>query len=188
MNDQNLVIYESQILYDILNELNEFLNFKIINVSKKQFPDLNLSNFDNYLILSTTKDLEFSNVLNIKSFPIKYSILLEKINIEFLKQKFSEQSNISINSYNININSREISLENIKLKLTEKEINTLIYLSKKKTQSVSINELQEKVWSYQSKLETHTVETHIHRLRKKIKEKFKDNNLIISTKNGYKII
>tara|TARA_B100001093_G_scaffold517859_1_gene600732 strand:+ start:2521 stop:3087 length:567 start_codon:yes stop_codon:yes gene_type:complete len=188
MNDQNLLIYESKILYGILNELNEFLNFKIINVSKKQFYDLNLSNFDNYLILTTIKDLEFSKVLNIKSFPIKYSTLLEKINIEFLKQKFNDQSNISINSYFININSREISMKNIKLKLTEKEINTLIYLSKKKTQSVSINELQEKVWSYQSKLETHTVETHIHRLRKKIKEKFKDNNLIVSTKNGYQII
>ena len=75
---------------------------------------------------------------------------------------------------------------NDKLDVTEKEINTIIYL-KKKDKPITIKELQESVWSYQSKLETHTVETHIHRLRKKIKEKFNDENFIISTKYGYQI-
>ena len=77
-------------------------------------------------------------------------------------------------------------LNNQKLKLTEKEINMILYLTQSK-KPIKINELQEKVWGYQSKLETHTVETHIHRLRKKIKEKFFDDNLIISKKNGYEI-
>ena len=77
-------------------------------------------------------------------------------------------------------------LENQKLKLTEKEIDTIIFLSKNEV-PIRVDELQEKVWGYQSKLETHTVETHIHRLRKKIKEKFFDDNLIISKKNGYQI-
>ena len=111
---------------------------------------------------------------------------MEKINIAFLKKKFSEQSNIIVGEYTININSREIILNNQRLKLTEKEINTIIYLSKKK-KPVSIQELQEKVWAYQSKLETHTVETHLHRLRKKFKEKFLDDRLIISKDNGYQI-
>ena len=75
---------------------------------------------------------------------------------------------------------------NIKLKLTEKEINTITYLSKSE-KPVSINELQEKVWSYQSDIETHTVETHIYRLRKKILDTFNDKNFIISEKNGYQI-
>ena len=75
---------------------------------------------------------------------------------------------------------------NIKLKLTEKEINTITYLLKS-TKAVSIDELQEKVWSYQSDIETHTVETHIYRLRKKIFEAFDDNQFIISNKNGYQI-
>ena len=70
----------------------------------------------------------------------------------------------------------------IKLKLTEKEINTIIYLSNSST-TVSINELQEKVWSYQSDIETHTVETHIYRLRKKILNIFSDHEFIISKKN-----
>ena len=76
--------------------------------------------------------------------------------------------------------------KNTKLKLTEKEINTISYLSKSE-KPVSIDELQEKVWSYQSDIETHTVETHIYRLRKKILNTFKDKNFIISEKNGYQI-
>ena len=76
--------------------------------------------------------------------------------------------------------------KNIKLKLTEKEINTITYLSKS-DKPVSVDELQEKVWSYQSDMETHTVETHIYRLRKKILTTFNDNNFITSEKNGYQI-
>ena len=75
---------------------------------------------------------------------------------------------------------------NIKIKLTEKEINTISYLSKSE-KPVSIDELQEKVWSYQSDIETHTVETHIYRLRKKILNTFNDKDFIISEKNGYQI-
>ena len=73
-----------------------------------------------------------------------------------------------------------------KLKLTEKEINTITYLSKS-DKPVSIDELQEKVWSYQSNIETHTVETHIYRLRKKILNTFNDKDFIISEKDGYQI-
>ena len=74
----------------------------------------------------------------------------------------------------------------IKLKLTEKEINSIIYLNSAE-KSVNIQELQSKVWGYQSELETHTVETHIYRLRKKISKVFDDENFIISNKDGYKI-
>ena len=76
--------------------------------------------------------------------------------------------------------------KNIKLKLTEKEINTITYLSKL-NKPISIAELQEKVWSYQSDIETHTVETHIYRLRKKILNTFNDDEFILSKKNGYQI-
>ena len=86
----------------------------------------------------------------------------------------------------INLNSREIIFSNKVLKLTEKEINILIFLSKTK-QSIGINKLQLNVWGYQSKLETHTVETHIYRLRKKIYNTFQDNSFILSDNNGYKI-
>ena len=77
-------------------------------------------------------------------------------------------------------------INDTRLKLTEKEINTITYLSKS-NKPVSIDELQEKVWSYQSDMETHTVETHIYRLRKKILDKFDDRKFIISKKDGYQI-
>ena len=76
--------------------------------------------------------------------------------------------------------------KNIKLKLTEKEANIIVYLFQSDN-SVSVDRLQFDVWGYRSKLETHTVETHVYRLRKKILKKFNDNNFIISNKNGYKI-
>ena len=186
MNNQNLLIYDSNTLYKIFEELKESLNFKIVNIQKNQLNIINFSDFDNYLVLTLKKDIKMKNQFLLNDYPIKFSNLLEKINVEFLKQKFNEQSSIDIGSYKININSREIVLEKKKLKLTEKEIDTNLYLSKN-VGSVSISELQKEVWSYQSELETHTVETHIHRLRKKIKEKFNDNNLIVSTKDGYQI-
>ena len=70
--------------------------------------------------------------------------------------------------------------------MTEKEIKTILYLSKI-SKPVSINELQTNVWGYHIDLETHTVETHIYRLRKKFLQTFKDNEFIISQKNGYEI-
>ena len=117
---------------------------------------------------------------------MKLSKLVENINIQFLKNKFVHQSKIKIKNYSIDLNSREISLNDIRLKLTEKEINTIIYLSNKK-KPVGIQELQTKVWGYQSGMETHTVETHIYRLRKKILKTFNDENLLLSKKNGYQI-
>ena len=124
--------------------------------------------------------------MTIEKFPIKILKAIEKINIEFLKKKFNDQSHIQINNYKINLNSRQIILKNKNLKLTEKEVNTIIYLFNSQN-PVSPAELQKNVWGYQSDLETHTVETHIYRLRKKFLEFFDDNKFILSIKNGYKI-
>ena len=101
------------------------------------------------------------NQIVFKDFPISIFKLLEKINIEFIKKKFHDQSDITIGNYNFNLNSRVMSFEENKLKLTEKEINSIVYLSKI-GKAVTIQELQAQVWGYQSQLETHTVETHIY--------------------------
>ena len=89
-------------------------------------------------------------------------------------------------NYKLNFNSREMSYREKKLKLTEKEINSILYLFRAK-RSVKIQELQSEVWGYQSELETHTVETHIYRLRKKMKETFGNESFILNTSNGYSI-
>jgi len=108
------------------------------------------------------------------------------INIEFLKIQFNHYSQVKVGNYIIDINSREMITSDAKLKLTEKEINTIIYLTKL-NKPISTDELQKKVWNYQSNIETHTVETHIYRLRKKIFNTFNDNDFITSKKNGYQI-
>ena len=186
MISQSLIIYKFSSLYRILEELNLNLNFKIINLDNENLLSEKIKISSNYLIISNKKNLSFSNQVYLDSKPINISKLIEKINIEFLKLNFNNQSDIKINNYIINLNSREMQLNSKKLKLTEKEINMITYLINKK-EPISINELQKNVWSYQSDIETHTVETHIYRLRKKISIIFNDNELIVSKKNGYQI-
>ena len=185
MNNQNLLIYQLPYLYEIISELENYLNFKIIKISNQKNLNDQIKSIPNHLILSK-KQIPKTKYLIIKEEPIKIFKLIEKINIQLLKQKFNDQSQIIINNYKINLNSREIFQDNKKLKLTEKEIQTIIYLSKS-TKPTTSDELQSKVWRYQKDLETHTVETHIYRLRKKFLNRFNDNNFIISEKYGYKI-
>ena len=186
MNNQNLIIYQFNPMYQILKELEQDLNIKIIESLNEKSLNNQIEKLNNYLIITKKRILNVEYQFVFEHLPIKIFKLIEKLNIEFLKKQFSVQSEFIINDYKINLNSREISSHNTKLKLTEKEVNTIIYLSKIK-KAVSIDELQTKVWGYQSNIETHTVETHIYRLRKKILNTFKDKEFIISKKNGYQI-
>ena len=186
MSTQNLIIYKFSSLFQILEELGIDLKFKTIFVDSEKSLKEKVKNLTNYLIISNKKYLDLDNQFVLQNTPIKIFKLVEKINIEFLRIQFNSQSQVKIKDYTIDLNSREILKNNTKLKLTEKEINTISYLSKS-DKPVSIDELQKKVWSYQSDIETHTVETHIYRLRKKILNIFSDSEFIISKKNGYQI-
>jgi len=183
---QNLLIYKYNSLYHILEEVDFDFNFKINFVDNENSLNKEIKNLDNYLILSNKKYLNSSNFIVLNNLPINIFKLIEKINIEFLKLQFSNQSEVKLNDYTINLNSREMIAYNTKVKLTEKEINTIIYLSKS-SKPVDIDELQKKVWTYKTDIETHTVETHIYRLRKKILNTFNDSKFIMSKKNGYQI-
>ena len=186
MSTQNLIIYKFVELYHILDELSLDLNLEITSIETESYLKEKVKNLNNYLIISNKRYSDISNQYVFDNSPINIFKLIEKINIEFLKIQFNSQSEVKVNNYTIDLNSREMLIKNTKLKLTEKEINTITYLSKS-NKPVSIDELQEKVWSYQSDIETHTVETHIYRLRKKILKTFNDNEFIISEKNGYQI-
>jgi uncharacterized protein (DUF1499 family) len=186
MNNQNIIVYRFNFLYQILKELEEDIHFKIIEISDEKTLINEIKNLSNYLIVTKKQILKLNNQYILTQLPIKIFKMIEKLNIEFLKHQFVLQSKVNINDYTIDINAREMSSNNIKLKLTEKEINTIIYLSKE-NKPISINELQTKVWDYHSDIETHTVETHIYRLRKKISRNFSDDNFIISKNNGYQI-
>ena len=117
--------------------------------------------------------------------PIKFEKLIEIINIKFLKNKFLDQSHIKIGEYNLDLNSRKISFKDKSLDLTERETNLIIFINDKK--NVTVKELQKTVWDYSPDLDTHTVETHIYRLRKKMKETFGNESFILNTSNGYSI-
>ena len=186
MSSQNIIIYKFTELYQILEELGADLNFNIAFEDKEDFLNERVKNLNNYLIVSNKKYPDIRNQFVLDYTPINIFKLIEKINIEFLKLQFNSQSEVIVKNYIIDLNSREMLKKNIKLNLTEKEINTITYLSKSE-KPVSVDELQEKVWSYQSHIETHTVETHIYRLRKKILNIFNDKDFIISEKNGYQI-
>ena len=189
MNKQTILIYDFDILFDILLEIKQNLSFDLVKVTnKKELSDINKNNLGNYLIIAKNhnSNLFSKNCIVIQDFPIKINSLIEKLNIKLLKQKYNFQNDIKLKEYKLDINSREISLNSIKLKLTEREIEILVYLNKNTT-PLKIENLQKEVWGYASDLETHTVETHIYRLRKKIKEKFDDEDLITSEKDGYLI-
>ena len=185
MSLKTLIIYKNKALFNILIELYSD-KFNIIFSDKKDIDSKILDKNNDYLLISSKNISNFKNELFISNFPLTIKKILQLINTSFLKKNFQIQSEIKIGSYFLDFNSKEISNGSKKLFLTEREANLILFLSKSKL-PVNVDKLQEKVWSYNSELETHTVETHIYRLRKKIKQKFKDENFIVSTRNGYKI-
>tara|TARA_B100001057_G_C22574422_1_gene842467 strand:- start:92 stop:661 length:570 start_codon:yes stop_codon:yes gene_type:complete len=186
MNKQNLIVFKLKILYQVLKELEPIINFYIHEVLNEKELKEQKNKLSNYIVVTSQKNLNITNTFNLQKFPIKLFKFIEAINIQFLKNQYQDKSEIIIGKYKINTNSKELKLNNNVLKLTEKEIKIIDYLSKL-NKSVSIDELQLEVWGYHSKLETHTVETHIYRLRKKIFKNFNNENFIISQKDGYKI-
>ena len=193
MNKQSIIIYDFEILFIILKEIKENLKFEIFNFKKNyEISKLDNSTYGNYLIVVKSlsnlinKDIENKKLYLIENLPIKIDQFIEKINIQLLKQKYNYQLEIRINKYKLNLNSREISLNKKLIKLTEREIDIILFLNENK-KPINIDILQKEVWGYRSELETHTVETHIYRLRKKLKDKFNDEEFILSLKKGYQI-
>ena len=96
MNKQNLIIYDFNELFSILNEINKDLSFNLINVSKREFPDLNLNELNSYLIITKKEISKLQNQIVLRNFPLKMNKIIEAININFLKIKFNQQSHINI--------------------------------------------------------------------------------------------
>ena len=185
------------VLYNILNEIKNLLSFDIQNYPTEEefLKDLNKNNSLSKSTIITNSNVRFKsasvnidkrNILVFDNFPIQLNKLIDKINIQLIKQKYDHQSKIRIKDYNLNFNSRIISKNSNELKLTEREIDIILFL-KNQTEPRTIDILQKEIWHYSSDLETHTVETHIYRLRKKIKDQFDDQNFILSYKDGYSI-
>ena len=197
MNKQVVIFVNLNGLYNILNEIKNFISFDIKNYTNKDdfFQDLNKNNIlaESTIVTNSieyfkldNKNLDKRNILIFEDFPIQISTIIDQINIQLIKQRYDFQSKINIKNYNLNLNSRKISKNKKDLKLTEREIDIILFLKKQK-EPKKIEILQKEIWHYSSDLETHTVETHIYRLRKKIKDQFNDANFILSHKEGYSI-
>ena len=167
----------NQIVTFFINELNksffnkiEINNFPLILIAKSITPKNNLSN-------------RFTEQMNM---PFTILDFKKKIISLIAKNEFKKNSLIHLNDYTIDKNERKIKKNNLELQLSEKEVNFLILFSENK-KSISRNFVLKNVWNYSSESETHTVETHIHRLRKKILEMFGDDNFIKNNNKGYYI-
>ena len=198
MFKQSVSLVEFSRLYNILHEINDLFSFNIFNYqnTKEFLQEIESNNTEcinstiiidkpNQTLLSNSK-INRNNILVLDTLPFKIERLLDEINSQLIKQKYNFHSKLDIKNYTLNFNSRIISNATKELKLTEREIDIILFL---KDQNIpqSVSMLQNKVWDYSFDSETHTVETHIYRLRKKIKDKFNDENFIISEDTGYKI-
>ena len=198
MIKQNINIVNYQTLYNILEEIKTYLPFNIFNYfDEKEFLkhlETNEIDIKKSLFLVKKKDKFFyknlkinkNQIFEIPDLPINLYSLIEKINIQLIKQRYNYQSKVFLKNYVLDINSREIIKENKRLKLTEREIDTILFLGNK-IKPQNIKTLLSEVWGYMPGIETHTVETHIYRLRKKIADTFSDNDFILSHDDGYLI-
>ena len=194
MSKQVVNIIEFSKLFDILYEVNYLFEFEMFNYKNyKDFiekfqPNITQNSLiifkKNNRALLQKKDLIKSEILVFDALPLSLEKILDQINICLIKQKYYSQSKCVINSYNLDLNSKIFSDKNHRLKLTEKETEIILLLNKDK-KAKKIITLQNEIWGYSSELDTHTVETHIYRLRKKIKDTFNDDNFIINSKDGY---
>ena len=198
MTKQIVHFFELPELYKILLELKDILSFDVNNYqSRKELSNALIDNkidFSNSIIVAKSREnllidndkLDKKNILFIDKFPIQLDKLIDKINVHLIQHQYNFKSKLNIKNYILNINSRTVFKDNKELKLTEKEIDIILFLNKnKKPQKIDV--LQSQIWKYSADLETHTVETHVYRLRKKIKDKFNDENFIISSEKGYSI-
>ena len=207
MIKNNIVIFKCNSLYQILSEIKSNLSFDIKNFIPDELDKKDLTNsiilskliyrdslhqkknINKNKIIFLLKKGEDPSIVNENQYifyPFYIYDLLEKINIELIKQRYNYQSSVNILDYSLDLNSKIISNKENEIKLTEREVEIILFL-KESHNPQNVNALQNKVWGYSAELETHTVETHIYRLRKKIADVFKDKNFIVSSDDGYSI-
>ena len=209
----NILVFASHNFNKSLNEIKSQLNFNLFNYDSKDYLKETKQNYhillvDNEFLLKQEKvDLikfERSNLpillLVDSKFEVKKNIFFDDIaqlplNILDLKKKvsdllssfkFSKNSSVNIKNYTIDKNLKIMKKDNVSINLTEKEVNLLVLLNEEK-KPLNKKIILKKIWQYSSDADTHTVETHIYRLRKKVLDKFGDKKFINIFKEGYSL-
>ena len=196
MVNQKLYIINLSNFYDILDELKEHIGYEISKFNSEEifFDKYNSKkiSLENSILIVNEKEYNFfvksikeDQIIKFKP-PVNIFKFIENLNVRFIQKKYQDQSNINVKDFFLNINSRELKKDKLTLKLTERETDMILYLNDSK-KPVNVETLEKEIWQHSSDLETHTVETHIYRLRKKIKAEFGNDDLIKSNKDGYTI-
>ena len=202
----NIICFCNKNISNALEELKSFfgfnlhLNYKNLNNLKQENINAIISDIENSKKLSSLnfnkpKILIQENGKTLQS-KDKYSLIIKlplnliQFNQDVInickKFEFKNNSLISIKDYILDKNERTLKKNNIHLKITEKEINFIenLHVSSK---PLSREFILKNIWNYSADTDTHTVETHIYRLRQKIKNQFKDNTFIKNSKKGYSL-
>ena len=206
MHTINVLTFGSRNFNTSLEELKDYLNFKL-SFADKEINKETLNNHDVLILhqdgllgdslkkllkdskkikilVSNKSDIKKDQFNEIISLPLKISNLNQIVENAVTKKNFSENSSILIKQYKLDKNEKKLIKNKNYILLTEKEIQLLeLFLDNKKP--ISKNIILKEVWKYSTSADTHTVETHIYRLRKKIKSKFSDENFILNNKDGY---
>jgi len=196
MVNQKLYIINLSNFYGIISELKENINYEILKFDNKEiFFDKNksesISKENSILVVHENeynffaKNIDEDQIIKFKP-PINIFTFIENLNVKFIQKKYQDQSNVNVKDFFLDINSRELKKGKSNLKLTERETDMILFLNNSK-KPVNVETLEKEIWQHSSELETHTVETHIYRLRKKIKAEFENDELIKSSKDGYTI-
>ena len=196
MVNQKLYIINLSNFYDIISELKEHIGYEISKFDNKEnffnkYKSESISIKNSILVVHENeynffvKNINEDQIIKFKP-PVNILIFIENLNVRFIQKKYQDQSNINVKDLFLDINSRELKKGKSSLKLTERETDMILFLNNSK-KPVNVETLEKEIWQYSSELETHTVETHIYRLRKKIKAEFGSDELIISNKDGYTI-
>ena len=196
MVNQKLYIINLSNFYDIISELKEHISYEISKFDNKEiFFDKYKSesiSIENSILVVNEKEYNFfvrnmneDQIIKFKP-PVNIFTFIENLNVRFIQRKYQDQSNVNVKDFFLDINSRELKKGKLSLKLTERETDMILFLNNS-NKPVNVETLEKEIWQHSSELETHTVETHIYRLRKKIKDEFGNDDLIKSNKNGYTI-
>ena len=194
MLNQKLYIINLSNFYDIISELKEHIDYELLKFENKEiffdkFKTKSISIENSILVVPESeynlfvKNINEDQIIKYKP-PINIFKFIENLNVKFIQKKYQDQSNVNVKDFFLDINSRELKKGKLSLKLTERETDMILFLNKSK-KPVNVETLEKEIWQHSSELETHTVETHIYRLRKKIKAEFGNDDLIKRDKDGY---
>ena len=194
MVNQKLYIINLSNFYDIISELKEHIGYEILKFNDKEiffdkYKSESISIENSILVVHEreynffVKNINEDQIIKFKP-PINIFTFIENLNVRFIQKKYQDQSNVNVKGFFLDLNSRELKKGKSRLKLTERETDMILFLNNSK-KPANVETLEKEIWHHSSELETHTVETHIYRLRKKIKAEFGNDDLIKSNKDGY---